>query len=606
MVDLCPGDSDDAGTPMIKVPPAAAGPGLRIDLVRSVVLAVVVAVIWCVVYHRWTVESWQTPITYLGDMSKSDEFSLFAGIKAAGEGHISPFYSNDVPELGAPYDANWNDFPTTEKPLIILTGWLGRVVGIFAAANFALLMAQVLAAVSFYAAARLLGGAWVWSFGGALVFALARYEFAQGLHHLTITYCWAVPLGLVVAIWMLRGKGIEFGGWRFRFALCVAVITGVQNIYYTNMFAQLVLFGGLLQGWRHGWKACLPALAVIGTGAAAFVVMNLNTIGYGLIHGWNSGSTVRNYQWMEIYGLKLVDLVMPPPDHRFPPFAAWGAAHLKEIVLSPGERPPSAYLGIIGLLAMAWLVLDSLRRLAGRARPPLEAWLILWIVVYAGVGGVNGIIGTLGFDLIRSANRYSIFILCLALMYAVRRLSLRDYPNQRSVYAAALVGIGIALWDQTPPLVSAGDVEETAHAVASDRAFTEKMEERLPAQAMVFQLPEMEYPESPVAGVGSCEHFRPYLFSGHLRFSFGSDKGRAREQWQHGLDRLPLADMIGRLESYGFSALYVNLNAFADKGAALAGALKAIGRGDMFTSDRGDLLCVLLKPSAAPVMPDAD
>ena len=592
---------------MTKVFPSEPGLELRFDLFRAVFLAVVVAVAWCTVYDRWTLESWQTPVTYLGDEQRSDVMSIFAGIKAASEGHISPFSSNTVPELGAPYTGNWNDLVVPEKPLLIVAGGLARIIGIFAAANFALLMAQVLAAVSFYLAARLLGGAWVWSVAGALVFAFARFAFAQELNHLTVTCYWHVPLGLVMAIWMIRGDGIQFGTGRFRLALIVAVITGAQNIYYTNMFAQLVLFGGLLQGWRRGWRASLPAVAIIGAAAATLLVINLNTIGYALVHGWNKGCIVRNYLWMEIYGMKLVDLVMPPPNHRFAPFASWATAHLKEIMLSPGEWPPSAYLGLVGLAAMAWLVVDSLRRLADGARPKLEAWLILWIVLYAEVGGLNGIIGALGFDMFRSGTRYSIFILCLVLLAAVRRLSAMEFRNPVSAYGAALFVVALAWWDQAPPLVSAADWQGTARAVASDRDFTEEMEQRLPAQAMVFQFPVMDFPESPSQGLGGYDHFRPYIYSHQLRFAFGTDKGRPQDQWRHDLERLPLGDMINRLQSYGFSALYVNLDAVADKGAPLINALKkGIDANDMFTSDRGDLLCVLLKPSATPVLPDAN
>jgi len=265
--------------------------------------------------------------------------------------------------------------------------------------------------------------------------------------------------------------------------------------------------------------------------------------------------------------------------------------------------PPPGYLGLAGLGALAWLVVVSLRRLVDRAGLPLEAWLILWILLYADVGGINGIIGTLGFELFRTATRYSIFILCLSLMFAVRRLSLLKCRNEFLTYVAAILCTGIALWDQTPPLVSAQDLEETARAVASDRDFTQKMEQRLPSGAMVFQLPIMDFPESPSPTVGPYDHFRPYLYSNHLRFSFGSDKGRPREEWQHDLAELSAGDAVRRIESYGFSALYVNRNGFSDKGEALIQALKDMGRVDMIESAQGDLIGVFLKPSGQPTLP---
>jgi phosphoglycerol transferase len=577
---------------------------LRPDFLRALLLALLVALVWCTVYDRWTAESWTTPITYLSDPAKGDILIHLAWIEAARDGHISPFYFNNVPELGAPHIANWDDFPLTEKPLIILTGWLARLIGLFAAANAALLLVQIFAAVGFYAAARWWGGTWLWAFAGGMIFAFSRYEFGEGLHHITITSCWHVPLGLVVAAWMMREGPMPFGSRRFWFALAVAAVTGVQNVYYTNLFTQFVLIGGLLQGWRHGWRAALPALTIILTAAGAFLLINANTLAYTAVYGGNDEAVVRAYKWLEIYGLKLVDLVMPPPDHSLPPLADWGAGYLKQTVLSPGEQPPTAYLGWAGLAATAWLVVVSLRRTVIGVRMPLEAYLVLWVILYAGVGGLNGIIGTLGFELFRATTRYSIVVLCIVLLFAVRQLSLIKVRHQAWLYGAAMLGVLIAIWDQTPPFVTDDDIKATAQAVTSDRDFTAQMEARLPAQAMVYQIPIMDFPESPALGLSPYEHLRPYLYAHQLRFSFGSDKGRPQEQWQQLIAQLTPGAAVAQLESYGFSALYLNLNGFTDKGAALIKTLKDMGRSDMFTSERGDLLCVILKPSATPMKPD--
>jgi len=344
---------------------------------------------------------------------------------------------------------------------------------------------------------------------------------------------------------------------------------------------------------------------VVGSSAVAFLLMNVNTFFYHLAHGGNDSIVVRNYRWLEIYGLKMVDLVMPPPDHPLPFLASWGAAHLKEIVLAPGEFPPTAYMGIVGLAALTWLVAVSLRRTIDHEKLPLEAFLILWILIYAGVGGLNGIIGTLGVQLFRATTRYSIFVLCIVLMYAVGRLSLVRPKDKALAYGAALIITLIAIWDQVPPIVSTKELDETAAEVASDRHFTENIEKQLPANAMVFEIPFMDFPESPVEGVGSYDHFRPYLFSHTLRFSFGTDKGRPAQSWQKELAQVrQLNEVVSRLESYGFSAIYVNRSGFGDKSDNLLQAFKQIGRDQIIESDRKDLFCVLLKPSPQPVLPD--
>jgi hypothetical protein len=575
---------------------------IRLDLFRAALLALVTGLFWCAIEDRWTSESWQTPLTYLSDPAQGDVVHILAKARAARDGHHWPFLFTNIPELGAPFIANWDDYPMTEKPLFCFMGLLAKIFGIFAGANLTVMLGQILAAVSFYAACRILNYAWVWSCAGALVFALSRFAFAQGLYHLTILYYWHVPLCLVVCRWIICGE--LTGQRRFLFALAVAFIAGLQHVYYANMFAQFVLFGGIVEGWRNGWRASWRAGAIIGATALAFLLMEANTLLYQLIHGGNFAALDRRYQWLEIYGLKLVDLVVPPPDHPFPPFAAWGAGHLREILLSPGETPPSAYLGLLGLSALGGLVLVSFRRLLNRQLPPLEAFLILWIILYAGVGGINGLIGTLGFRLFRATTRYSIFILCLVLMYAIRRLSFMDWKKEYVPYVAAVLIVLFAWWDQAPPTVSGKDLASTAQAVASDRNFTEKMEASLPAHAMIFQLPMMTFPESPASGVGPYDHLRPYLYARDLRFSFGSDRGRPEADWQLGLTRLTLSEVIQELESYGFAALYINRNGFSDHGQQLVKALQTMGFNDMIESDRHDLVCVFLKPSPQPMLPD--
>lgn len=575
------------------------------DFLRAAALALFSVLIWCTIYNRWTAGSWQIPVAYLEDPQKGDVIGFLAEFKVAGEGHILPLGFSNIPELGAPHVGNWDDFPIPEKPLVIFIGVLSRFVGLFAAANITAMLGHVLAAVSFYAAARLLRGAWTWAFAGALVFAFARYGFAHELHHLPVLYFWHVPLDLVVISWLLDNAGLKWGDGRLIFMLIIGFLTGVQNIYYFYLFAQFVLMAGLIQCWRNGWRAALPAAAVLGISGAAFGLMNANTFFYHLAYGENPDAVVRSFKWLEIYGLKLVDMVMPPPDHRVSFLASWSTGHIEDSILSPGEYPPAAYLGVLGLAAVGWLTLASIRRLLNGERLPIEAWLILWTLLYADVGGVNGVLGALGFQFVRATTRYSIVVLCIALMYAVARLSaLHSGRRPFWIPVAAIAAVALALWDQTPPPVSDQNLQALAADVAADRTFTEKMEARVGPNAMIFQLPIMDYPETPLPGIGSYDHFRPFLYSQHLRYSFGSDKGRPRERWQHELAAYSFNEVVQRLENYGFAAIYLNRSAFPDKGEGLIKSLQQMGRTEMITNDR-DLVCVFLKPSTQPMMPDA-
>src|SRR5207249_2171272 len=194
------------------------------------------------------------------------------------------------------------------------------------------------------------------------------------------------------------------------------------------------------------------------------------------------------------------------------------------------EIPPAGYLGLVGIAGLASLAITTFARLVRKSAPmPLEAAQVLWIVLQATVGGLNACLGVFGFYLFRATGRYSIFVLALALLFLVRQLSrlTKDKPILAMVGAATLVVA--VLVDQTPPIITRRQIEQTAKTVDSDSRFTREIESRLPPEALLFQLPIVDFPE---AFPGACyDHFRPYLFSRHLRFSFGAVKGRARDDW---------------------------------------------------------------------------
>ena len=233
---------------------------------------------------------------------------------------------------------------------------------------------------------------------------------------------------------------------------------------------------------------------------------------------------------------------------------------------------------------------------------PIEAWQILWILAYSAIGGLNCLAGVLGFTIFRSTTRYSIFILPILLLFALKRISKMRQEREIGFTLAALCAL-VALWDQTPPIVTEAKIAEVAQVVNADRELAQKLEARLPKGAMIFQVPIMEYPESPAPGVSGYDHLRLYLHSKDLRFSFGGVKGRPWLQWQKEIAQQSLPDFIRTLEGYGFAALYVNRNGFQDKGAGILKAVRNLGYTEVVESSLGDLFCVIIHPSPHPVLP---
>jgi len=583
------------------------------ETLRIGLLILLAVIAWCHITGRTTEAAWQVPVEYGVKGPDADAMGAFAGIKAAEEGDFIPMLPKNITRLGAPYYGNWNDTPIIEEWLFFVTGFIAKFVGVFAAANASVMLSQVLACVGLYVAARLLGCKWQWAFAGGIAFGFAQFAFARSIHHFSVTSYWYIPLCLVIAEWMTRNEMGESRGRRYLFALVTSFIVGMQNPYYTSMFLQLVLLGAFYQYFRQGWKPVLQSFGLVGASAFGFFLMNVDTFCYRLVHGPNPGALTRQYIWLELSALKFVDLLIPPQDHSL--LGGIGTAYYGEagrsydanfpkMVAFPGEVPPSCYLGLLGIACLVWLAVVSVRRLVGENKRnlPLEAWQVLWILAYSAVGGLNCLLGVLGFQLFRSSTRYCIFILPILLLFAIRRLSKNRLDTVTTSVLAGLCVL-VALWDQTPPAMSDVQIADDARVVNSDHEFTRQIESSLPKSAMVFSLPVVEFPESPAPGVSSYDHFRPYLHSKNLRFAFGAMKGRPWLAWQQEVFKQPFPEAVHALESYGFAAVYVNRRGFQDGGERIFKAFHDSGYTKIVQSKMGDLFCVFINPSQHPVLP---
>jgi hypothetical protein len=512
-----------------------------------------------------------------------------------------------------------------EEFLTLSFGVLARVFGLFAGLNIAMVLSNVLAAAIYYGVAKKVGCRTGWAFVSALAYGLSPFLFAHAPYHITCEWVWHVPLFLLVWRWVSTEPGIQPWSRRFWQVCGIGFLTGCLNPYFTNILCQLTLLGAGVQYLRNRSRpALLSALAVVAAAAVAFALMNLDTWTYKLVHGPNEGALVREYKWLEIYGLKIKDLFIPPVTHRWDAFANFSKAHRQA---APLLDEGASYQGIIGLVCLLWLAFTAVKDVVkGREKDvPMEAWQVLWIVLMFTTGGLNALFAaTTGFTMFRGGCRYSIVILAITLLWAARRLSAlqaeseRDRPAGTTDWrwlAAAAFACLVILWDQVPRPPTADEQATIARQVAADREFTEKMEAALPDRAMVFQMPVMEFPESPAPGVPPYDHFRPYLYSKNLRYSFGSMKGRDREKWQpelqakffEGATLDQQAGMIrvnpgnaraavAELERLGFSAIYINRNGFPDRGKGIEEALLDMGyTKPPIRNATGDLACIVLE-----------
>src|SRR5207244_12569761 len=103
--------------------------------------------------------------------------------------------------------------------------------------------------------------------------------------------------------------------------------------------------------------------------------------------------------------------------------------------------------------------------------------------------------------------------------------------------------------------------------------FVRAVEATVPANAMIFQLPYVPFPEAAVDGMGGYELLRGYLHSQSLRWSHAAMRGRLGDLWLRAIsDRSP-EDLLRVLALAAFDGLTLDRAFYADRGATVEGEL---------------------------------
>jgi phosphoglycerol transferase len=110
-----------------------------------------------------------------------------------------------------------------------------------------------------------------------------------------------------------------------------------------------------------------------------------------------------------------------------------------------------------------------------------------------------------------------------------------------------------------------------------DEDFFRRIEAGCPPGSMIYQMPYVPFPEHPPPGrMAIYDHFRPYLHSDSLRWSYGAMKGRDADLWIREIAQLPPEKLVAALAYAGYAGIYINRAGYADQGAEVEDALSEI------------------------------
>jgi phosphoglycerol transferase len=369
-------------------------------------------------------------------------------------------------------------------------------------------------------------------------------------------------------------KKIELRNYYTIVSLVICGLLALQYVYYSFFTCFFLLVIGVFHSLstRDG-KYLIRCSLLIGLIAAVFLINIAPALLYQFQNGSNPVAIIRSPRESEVYGLKIIQLLLPVGGHRVP-FLAEIASNYANTAPLVNENAWSA-LGIFGALGFLLLIFWVFFRL-GRATygttleqigPVLDclATLNLSAVFLATIGGLGAFVAYIfSFQEIRGYNRISIFIALFAILAMILILDFiyrNRCPtgNMRLLFIAVLSVLLIgAILDQTTPAYIP-DYGGTAERFLKDQRFIDTIEDEVPPGSMIFQLPYMMYPENgPIHAMPDYSPTIGYLHSRTLRWSYGSMKGRPGDNWQQEVVGQDLPEMLDSLAFAGFNGIYVD------------------------------------------------
>ena len=554
----------------------------------------VAAAVLSVLIVFFLLKLWQAdlrvPLYYGGD-------TIFYSMSVKGMIDNGWFWRNAF--IGAPGSLEMYDFPYVDNAVGVVL-WVISIFTHNAALVmnlFYLLTFPVITLTSLYVFRRF-NLSYVPALFCSLLYAFLPYHVIRNELHLILSAYYFIPLVVMVLLWV-AAKEFSFRSKKFLASAVICIAVGSSGVYYPFFSCFMLLVAGAIGSLKlQTFRPLLTTLVLVGI-IGTTVTINLSpSFIYRYKHG-NVGVVERNPGEAESFGLKISQLILPITGHRIHLLDRIKRLHNRYTWFNESDAASLGTIGSIGFLA---LLAQLLRRkeLITSTTPGLFhdlSLLNLFAVLLGVVGGFGYLFAVLISSGIRCYNRLSIFIAFFSLMAIGIGLE-KIYPKTsrgRSIFCVLVALALIAgILDQTTPAYIPNYMPnhaETKAEYVSDEDFVNRIEASVPAGAMIFQLPYIQFPEQEeVQQMVDYDHFRGYVHSKNLRWSYGAMKNRQDDRVQERVAALPAEQFVQALAFGGFSGIYLDRRGYQDGGVARESELSNIIQTKPLISPNGRLL----------------
>lgn len=496
-----------------------------------------------------------------------DSASMAAAVKSIQENGLFGMWFNvrvGAPEVAANIDASAVDMVLALiiRALSIFITNTSRLQYVYFILTFAL------NAVSMSLLLRKLKINIVPAFVCSILFTAAPYHFARGMGHLVLTNYMYVPITVYLSLHIL-GMIEEDRKDRWKIWVC-CLLLGFGFAYYC-VFGMIVITTAYLFSFikYEDKKAVFRKLWIAAVVVMSFFISMLPKMVYGIVNGKNKLAMKRFFPEQEIYGLKIIQLLLPSPSSGFSALRAINQEYSSQAPLVTENAMVS--LGLVasaGFLILCGVLFNSF---ASRKKQESREWIfadflslsVLVLVLTGTIGGFGGIFNFFVTPQVRCYNRVSIFIAGLSLIMIAVLLHKIKRKQKWIFYIVCGFVLMIGLKDQMT-IKDNNWQQSTAQTQKIYESFFSKTQQQLDKEAMVYQLPYLDYPET---GPFDYKHFVGYLFTDTLKWSYGGVIGRNVAAKNLNIDNGMSYRFLKAVKDAGFAAVYIDLSGYEDGGS---------------------------------------
>ena len=504
------------------------------------------------------------------------------------------WYLNN-PYVGMPFGLSIYDYPDLYTFDLLVIKLITLFVKDWAVAiNIFLVLTFPLTAVSSMIVMRTLKIPAILAFFASLLFTFIPYHLIRGNGHLFLSDYSAIPLAVLLCVWICTDEQFlsfsrknkmffDLSDKRIFYAVLICILVSLSAVYYVFFTCFFLCVAGVIGSINFNKPSrMLVALILVGMVAIGLFVNLLPSVIHEQNFSSNNEVSRRSSAQAEIYGLKIIQLLLPAPGHRIPFLANLNANYSINAPLV-NENVTSS-LGVIGGLGFVLLVARIFYRKKDDNINMLDSLSLLNLsgILLATIGGLGAVIAFVISPQIRAYNRISVFIafICLLAVSIFMEQLFSRYlkpPFRKIVIPIIIISLfSVGILDQTNDSFIQ-DYKGIKAEYYNDKYFVEKIENTVQANSMIFQLPYIPFLVNPTVNkMVDYDLFRGYAHSKTLRWSYGIVGGSYGDKWQQQVSSKPVNELLETISFAGFSGIYIDRFGYADNGAEVEKQISSI------------------------------